>query len=296
MSIIQILGYMRFFADWAPNITLLLEYLWESVTLSKLYDYLFGRLKTEYASANEQIDNISAQLAGIHNASLFKSFGIFSFIFVILVLLLSVYLLLRSIKNKSPTTLMMQEMLSKRLFYNSWIRYMFKSNIVFTHNNLVFVILLRNYGSNKSEVATTIANCIILVLVIVWPIFIVIFLTKNLDKLETPDYLKKYESMYQGVRTQHRSTLAYNAIWCARRFLLVVSFVSFSYFQYNKVYLIASFMAVLTIYIIYIYTTFPHKDWLFNLLELVNEHCIVMLIYFGLVSTIAPHYNAPNYP
>ena len=87
------------------------------------------------------------------------------------------------------------------LFYNSFIRYLIKSNLILTHNAFIFLAFLFSFDSLSSAI-TTLFNLVILAVVVVWPIAITWILITNLNKLETPEFKAKFISLYLGIKTE----------------------------------------------------------------------------------------------
>ena len=77
------------------------------------------------------------------------------------------------------------------LFFNSFIRYLIKSNLVLTHNTFIFLAFLMRFNTFTDAISSVI-NLLVLVVVIVWPILISWFLIKNKDNLDTEDFKTKY--------------------------------------------------------------------------------------------------------
>ena len=64
------------------------------------------------------------------------------------------------------------------LFYNSFIRYLIKSNLVLTHNTFIFLAFLMSFKT-VADAASSLVKMIILLIIIAWPIGISWFLIKN---------------------------------------------------------------------------------------------------------------------
>ena len=129
------------------------------------------------------------------------------------------------------------------LFFNSFIRYLIKSNLVLTHNTFIFLAFLMGFNTFTDAISSVI-NLLVLVVVIVWPILISWFLIKNKDNLDTEDFKTKYQSLYQGLKIERWYYLLYNSAFCIRRFLLALAYVCFAAFEYNLVYLVFLFQII----------------------------------------------------
>ena len=69
------------------------------------------------------------------------------------------------------------------LFYNAFIRYLIKSNLILTHNNFYFLVFLISFKT-ISAVVSSLVNLVILVIVIGWPILMLWFLIENQNNLD----------------------------------------------------------------------------------------------------------------
>lgn len=65
LSVMQVVAYMRLFANWSTNIKLPLDYLWEAITMSKLTNEIMTIFKSKYQKVQENVQNKTAQFAGI---------------------------------------------------------------------------------------------------------------------------------------------------------------------------------------------------------------------------------------
>ena len=101
--------------------------------------------------------------------------------------------------------------------------------------------------------------------------------------------------MYLGIKTtKHWTCLTYNTAFCFRRILLVLIYASFVLFQCDTFYLIKGFLAVQSAYLCYIMETTPHQDIAFVYLDVINEFCLITLIYIGFSSTTAAIVSTPT--
>ena len=152
LNIMQVVAYLRLFANWTSNVKRPLDYIWEAITMTKTTAELTSMFKSKYEKVQENISSKSAQLAGIENASLFKSLGIFGIAFFALCILVVVYLVIKRFGGKSKFMINLQFKLKSMLFYNAFIRYMIKSNLILTHNNLYFLLFLISFNTISAAV------------------------------------------------------------------------------------------------------------------------------------------------
>ena len=55
LNVMQVVAYLRLFANWASNVKRPLEYIWEAITMAKMSDVILSTFKTKYQKAQDQI-------------------------------------------------------------------------------------------------------------------------------------------------------------------------------------------------------------------------------------------------
>ena len=130
---------------------------------------------------------------------------------------------------------------------------------------------------------TTIGYSLAVLGLILWPLYIVAFTFKNQDKLSEPEFKQKYQTLYQDINTDEKESLVYNAVFCARRFNIVLINVLFSQndlFETNHYLLkIVCFLVIQSAYVMYILEAKLHAQRVNYILEIVNESVLIILIY-----------------
>ena len=121
---------------------------------------------------------------------------------------------------------------------------------------------------------------------ILWPLFLARFLYKKKDVLDTQEVKQKHQTIYDGIEIDSKLSLFYNAIFCIRRFDIVLINVVFSgNFPVKLVegnsflYKILFFLGIQSAYVIYIIDSWPHTESHFNTLELFNESLLILLTF-----------------
>ena len=160
---------------------------------------------------------------GVQDSALMKSLGVLAIVLAVLFSLIIVYLLVKLMKNCTR----IREALEKKLFYSSFLRYMIVSNLKLTYTNFAFLLSSYSFATTMEGAKTT-AYMIALAGICVWPFFIVIFMIKNQHKLEDPQFARKWDALYAGFQTDKLISLFYNAVFCLRRFDIVLVNMIFS--------------------------------------------------------------------
>lgn len=156
--------------------------------------------------------------AGIQDPDIAKSLGLFGLVVVVLLLVVLLWGIARILQKKGiDIGNKVKVALEKKLFYNSFYRYMIISNLKLTYTLWGFLIAAFSFASTIATV-TTIGYMIAISLLCAWPVFILYFLQKNQDRLEEPIMVQKHSTIYQGINVQSKTALLYNVIFCVRRF------------------------------------------------------------------------------
>lgn len=230
---------------------------------------------------------------GVQDSGLAQSLGVFAIVLIGMITLVVVFFLLNArclkIEKLEGLRQTIVQKLRKKLFFDGFVRYMILSNLKVTYTVTAFLLSAFSFATFMAGVKTTMFMIAFLG-VCVWPIFIAWFVYKNKERLDDETVSKKWGTLYQGIHTNQLSALMYNAVFCARRFDIVLvnmlfspnfPLTGFSYHQY--VFKCMSFLIVQTFYVFYIMHSKPHTENVFNKLELFNELMIILMCYIMLV-------------
>jgi len=131
-----------------------------------------------------------------------------------------------------------------------------------------------------------------LLILLLFPLFIMIFMLKYQKVLTEPQFAQKWDTLYQGIDTAQLSSLLYNAVFCIRRFNIVLVNMVFSpgfpmtnFQQHHYLFKNFLFIFIQTLYVMYIADSRPHSLSIFNLLEFFNEGMITLMCYIMLCFT-----------
>jgi len=120
--------------------------------------------------------------------------------------------------------------LKKKLHWNFVIRLVIEGSFDFTFAiffNLRYAYFsVRYWGSFINYIIT----CVLSLVLIALPIFILVFYTKNFSKLKEPEFEAKYGSVYEGLKLKSRSSLVYNCYFVIRRcFFMLTSLILYGH-------------------------------------------------------------------
>lgn len=160
-------------------------------------------------------------------------------------------------------------------------------------NFTIWAFLVSQGGFDTTvQTAKTVAYMLVIVGICIYPVFIMRFMIKNQSKLLEKDVANKWDTIYQGIHTDKLGTLFYNAVFCVRRFNIVLINMFFSpgfplsnFKQDQYLFKNFAFIGVQTAYIMYVWDQKPHTNHVFNQLELFNESMIILMCYVMVVYT-----------
>lgn len=118
---------------------------------------------------------------------------------------------------------------------------------------------------------------------IAWPIWIVIFMRRNKDRLEIPSVYDQFHALYKDYWTDTTGERLYQFWFCARRLSFVLALVLL---HDRKLAVRCLVITSQCVYLMYIYRVKPHKEELFNLIEVFNESLIFLMLDLELATKI----------
>ena len=118
------------------------------------------------------------------------------------------------------------------MFFNGIIRYIIESYLKQLHTTLIF-LALQPSSSSEYQQLQTIGYSLVMVIYLIWPIFVVVFLTARSNELDDKMFKFRCESMYldnrtntylKGVKQDRRVCYLYTFFFSIRRLALVFCF------------------------------------------------------------------------
>ena len=144
-----------------------------AITLKPVTDPIFEYGKSAFQKASESLTDETMRNLGVQDSKLVKSLGLFGIAFFALVSLIALYFLLKLGSSRSEFLLRTKNILEMKLFYGFPYRYMVVSYLKMAYT--VFAFLLSSVSNSNS---ITIAYMIIITVLICWPVYILLFMSK----------------------------------------------------------------------------------------------------------------------
>jgi len=133
-----------------------------------------------------------------------------------------------------------------------------------------------------SSLQVSVLHGIFLILMIMLPVGVVWFLTKNRPKLDERKIVARYGTLYQGIKTESWWTAIYQGVFLLRR-LFMVCLVVFAYdYPFFKPMIFLWFQIF---YLIWVGWNKPHDDRWYNFLEKLNETGLIVIGYIMFLQT-----------
>ena len=153
---------------------------------------------------------------GIQDSALSKSLGMFLLVLLCLMVLLLVYFALKATRIQNSIAHKIKMKLEQKLFFRSFLRYMIASNLEL--NFTAWAFILSQWGFNSlQQGAMSVFQLLLIFILFLWPAFIVLLMMKYQNRLEDPFFVQRWETIYQGIKIEHRAALVYYAVFCLRR-------------------------------------------------------------------------------
>ena len=126
----------------------------------------------------------------------------------------------------------------------------------------LFIVALR--AADKLTLGLM-GQTVIVLFFFLWPLMTIFFLFRNIDRLEDRVFKERYHALYDGIKIESKSSLAYQAIFAVRRWDLIFINMVFTkdfpmFYLSRSFYLekVISFLIVQLFYIFYIHLVKPH--------------------------------------
>ena len=203
MNVMQIVTYLKNVPNNPANVELVLKAVHNAITLEQLRDMAYEWQMDSFERATQRVSNEELNSVGITNVSLFWSLGSFALAFVLLLILFGIYYLAKFLRKTFPKLKYVEDKIREKLFYNGFIRYMITANLKLTHTSLFFLAITGTSFDSASDAISSISKVFILVLIVVWNVFITCFIFFNRNRLEKPEFRIKFNSMYDGLKTDN---------------------------------------------------------------------------------------------
>mmetsp|Transcript_28195 Transcript_28195/g.34887 ORF Transcript_28195/g.34887 Transcript_28195/m.34887 type:complete len:245 (-) Transcript_28195:1295-2029(-) len=166
---------------------------------------------------------------------------------------------------------------NRKLYYNTLLRFALEVNLKLTHQAITVTWFV-----GLASLQTSVLHGIFLLLLIAFPISVLYFLLKNREKLPDRKNIGKYGTLYQGVKTEDKSTVIYSGVFILRRLFMVCLVV---FLQDKAFFKPMIFLWAQVFYIIWAGWTKPHDDKWYNFLERLNETGLSCIGYILFVQT-----------
>ena len=127
-----------------------------------------------------------------------------------------------------------------------------------------------------------------LTVVLIWPIFAIVFLFCNRKKLEDRRFKRRFTSMYSGIKVKGRFPLTYTSVFCLRRLFIVCIFLML---DNHKYWLLIAINGLQSVYLEYMAKVRPHEENIHNRLEYINEVLLIAIQYMMLITLLAKEVN-----
>ena len=152
MHVMQVLAFLRLVIDMPANSNMLLLSMHNAITLENLFSSVYDSILPDFTDPDEDQHKEDLKGADISHDNVYLSLGVFGLVFVILILAIGLFFLLRCLSVRNRCCGMIMGVLKAKLFYNAWIRYMIESNLKVTSNCLLYLAMDNTYEDFGSRI------------------------------------------------------------------------------------------------------------------------------------------------
>lgn len=184
---------------------------------------------------------------------------------------------LKRCKSKNTKVRRQYNSLNRKLYYNTMLRFLLEIDLKLAHQAVSIT-----YFVGLASLTTTVIHGFFALFVIIFPFATLCFLLQRRDRLPERNMIARFGTLYQGIRTEHRSTVIHTAMFLFRRLFLVCLVVFLEDQEFLKV---QGFLWMQVFYLIWVGWTRPHDDRWYNFLERLNEYGMIFIGYTMVLQT-----------
>lgn len=281
INTIQILAYLRWLVVWPANGDMAFKCLDYSVSgrlqtdvLWNIYQYgTTGEI--DETVATDEVDKYPKFVEEPDNLA--KALGIYPLLLVLIICAMIYTFILKKCKSRNLKMRRQYNSLNRKLYYNTLLRFCMEVDLKLTHQAISVVWFV-----GMSSLQTTVIHGVACILMIIFPALVLSFMLKNRSRLPDRNLISRYGTLYQGIRTEQKSTVIHSFVFLLRRLCLVCLVVFFDDMEYFKPMI---FMQISVLYLIWVGWSKPHDDKWYNFLEKLNECGLIVISYVIMLQT-----------
>ena len=127
----------------------------------------------------------------------------FGIVLLLLLVLVAIYFMMIACAHKISFIGKIRDLIYKKLFYNGFLRYMIVSNLKLTYTVFGFFFVFYGFDTSMSTIKTI--GCIsIIALLLIYPLWTMIFLQRRHGRLEEEFYKIHFSSLFDGIEVDRR--------------------------------------------------------------------------------------------
>ena len=204
--------------------------------------------------------------------NLAKALGVYPPLAVLILFAMIYNFVLKRCKNKSPKIRRRFNSLNRKIYYNTLIRFALELDLKLTHQAISVVFFV-----GMTSLQISVIHGVFVLLIVAFPVAVICFLTRKTQKLSERKMTAKYGTLYQGIKTESKSTAIFSGAFLLRRLFIVCIVVFLNDYAFFKP---MAFLWMEVFYLIWVGWTKPHQDSWYNFLDRLNE---VGLIFIGYI-------------
>ena len=281
INTIQLLAYMRWMVEWPANADMAYECLDYAVSGRVQTDMFWDLIRYSISGDLEEtvpVSDLTKYPKFVDTPDhLPKALGIYPFIAVLIILAMIYTLILKKCKSKNLKMRRQYNSLNRKLYYNTLLRFALEIDLTLTHQAVSVVWFV-----GLASLQTTIIHGVFCLLMLFFPFAVMCFLLKSRQRLPDRKVKARYGTLYQGIKTDKKSTACYTAVFIFRRLMLVCLVVFFNDLKFFRPMI---FLWMQVFYLIWVGWSKPHDESWYNFLDRLNEWGLICIGYVMFLQT-----------
>ena len=109
LNVVQVLVYLQFFAMWSGTMEFIFRQMDNAITLKPIIDPMYELGASKFEVINASLSDEGLQNSGVQDAKLAKQLGIFALIFIVILIGILVWFLIKCLNKKTKCCKSLQE-------------------------------------------------------------------------------------------------------------------------------------------------------------------------------------------
>lgn len=196
-----------------------------AITLEPIVQPVLNLGKSKFEIANEYTGDMYMKSQGMSRTNVTSEIGIFYIVLIFIGLLLIFLLILVVCVKRFTCWKKVLQKIKQKLFFSAPLQYVIQGYFRLAS---IYLLLLILSLKKENETQLVLTYSFVVLFFLLWPIWTLFFLLKNYKNLDDPKFKQKYHALYDDLRQNSVSALAYQAVFAIRRWDIIFLNQSFT--------------------------------------------------------------------